>query len=37
MVPDFVNNRITKIKEVCRKYNVLSVHLFGSVLTKEFN
>ena len=37
MVPDFVNNRITKIKEVCRKYNVLRVHLFGSVLTKEFN
>ena len=37
MVPDFVNNRINKIREVCRKYNVLSVHLFGSVLTKEFN
>ena len=37
MVPDFINNHITKIREVCRKYNVLSVHLFGSVLTKEFN
>ena len=37
MVPDFINNRITKIRELCRKYNLLSVHLFGSVLRKEFN
>ena len=37
MVPDFINNRLIKMRELCRKYNVLSVHLFGSVLTKEFN
>jgi predicted nucleotidyltransferase len=37
MVPKLINNSITKVKELCRKYNVLSVHLFGSALTKEFN
>jgi uncharacterized protein len=37
MVPKLINNSITKIKELCSKYNVLSVHLFGSALTKEFN
>jgi uncharacterized protein len=37
MVPDFINNRITKIRKLCRKYNVVRVHLFGSVLRKDFN
>jgi predicted nucleotidyltransferase len=37
MVMDFINLHIHQIKDLCRKYNVRRLSVFGSVLTDRFN
>ena len=37
MIPDFINHRLGKIKEICRNYRVNAAYVFGSVLTDKFS
>ena len=37
MIPDFINHRLDKIKEICKNYRVNAAYVFGSVLTDKFS
>ena len=37
MIPDFINHKVDKIKEICKNYRVNAVYVFGSVLTENFS
>ena len=37
MIPDFINYRLDKIKEICKNYRVNEAYIFGSVLTDKFS
>ena len=37
MIPDFINQRLGKIKEICRNYRINAAYVFGSVLTDKFS
>ena len=37
MIPDFINRRLGKIREICKNYRVNAAYVFGSVLTDKFS
>ncbi len=37
MIPDFINHRWDKIKEICKNYRVNAAYVFGFVLTDKFS
>ena len=37
MIPDFINHRLDKIKEICKNYRVNVAYVFGSVFTDKFS
>ena len=37
MIPDYINQKLDKIKEICKNYRVNAAYVFGSVLTDKFS
>jgi len=37
LIPDLINHRLDKIKEICKNYRLNAAYVFGYVLTDKFS
>ena len=37
MIPEIIEDNLNNLKKLCKKYDIKTMHIFGSVCTNNFN